>query len=236
MRHAWIVNAGLTAVLLAALALGTRSMVNSAAARLRTGGESADTATDEPAPAVAAMSEVGYCNGGLKTVLRRVLQSCGLIGASRRGCQPGELKSVAQIDDKDFTALFGPLRDRGGVVLFDRGKDELDAGAKALLDKLWSNRGGASYFFVVARASTDGATEKNQILSHKRANSILFYLQERWPKDADIEKTVGLLWLGEEYAQLGTDHCTWNLSRDGKKCTPDAINRSALISWIDCRL
>ena len=235
MRQAWIVNAALALVLVVGLGLGTRSMVEAAAARLRTGGEDADTAAAEPPPVVAAMSEVGYCNGGLKTVLRRVLKSCGLIGTSRRGCQPGELKSVAQIDDADFNALFGPLRDRGGVLLFDRGKDELDAAGKALLDKLWTDRRGASYFFVVARASTDGSTEKNQILSHKRANSILFYLQERW-KDPDIEKTVGLLWLGEEYAQLGTDHCTWTLSRDGKKCTPEAINRSALSSWIDCRL
>ncbi|MEN8261814.1 MAG: hypothetical protein ABFS02_14815, partial [Pseudomonadota bacterium] len=39
--------------------------------------------------AIAAPADEGYCSGGLKKILRRVLYSCGLLGAEggTRGCQ-----------------------------------------------------------------------------------------------------------------------------------------------------
>jgi hypothetical protein len=46
---------------------------------------------------------------------------------------------------------------------------------------------------------------------------------------------VGLLWLGEEFAQLGDEFCTWSRSRAGE-CTAKDINRSAFVAWIDCAI
>ncbi|HEY1955030.1 MAG TPA: hypothetical protein VGH28_05445 [Polyangiaceae bacterium] len=191
--------------------------------------------------AVADNSEVGYCTPAFKSVLQRVLNSCGLVGSeNRRGCQPADVKTFASISDEDFNALFTPLKDRGAVILFDEGKDELDDGAKKLLEEKWQERKGARYFFVVARASKTGTPDANRALSHRRANSVMLDLQNTF-RDPDLDKQVGLLWLGNEFAQLGTDYCAWPSSRDEQhskkeKCTAESINRSAFVSWVDCRL
>ncbi|HEY5960783.1 MAG TPA: hypothetical protein VIV60_29715 [Polyangiaceae bacterium] len=192
---------------------------------------------EKPKVAIAAQSEVAYCTPRFKQVLERVLHSCGLVGGEggRRGCQPADVKTFASINDEDFNELFTPLKDRGGVVLFDEGKDDLDAKAKKLLEDMWFERKGARYFFVVARASRSGSVDKNRALSHRRANSVMFYLKEV-SKDPEIDKTVGLLWLGNEFAQLSKDYCTWNSSRPDAKCNDESVNRSAFISWVDCRL
>lgn len=189
--------------------------------------------------AVADEAEVGYCTPAFKQVLQRVLNACGLVGSEqRRGCQPADVKTFAQISDEDFNALFTPLKDRGAIVMFDEGKDELDPAAKTILEQKWLDRKGARYFFVVARASKTGTPDQNRALSHKRANSVMFFLKDQ-TKDPDLDKQVGLLWLGSEFAQLGKDFCEWNASRPTKKadkCDEEAINRSAFVSWVDCRL
>jgi outer membrane protein OmpA-like peptidoglycan-associated protein len=189
--------------------------------------------------AVADEAEVGYCTPAFKQVLQRVLNACGLVGSEqRRGCQPADVKTFAQISDEDFNALFTPLKDRGAIVMFDEGKDELDQQAKDILEKKWLDRKGARYFFVVARASKTGTPDQNRALSHKRANSVMFFLKDQ-TKDPDLDKQVGLLWLGSEFAQLGKDFCTWSASRPTEKagkCDEEAINRSAFVSWVDCRL
>ena len=191
----------------------------------------------KPLVAVAAQSEVGYCTPRFKEVLERVLHSCGLVGGEggRRGCQPADVKTFASINDEDFNELFTPLKARGGVVLFDEAKDDLDEKAKKLLEDMWFERKGARYFFVVARASKTGSVDKNRALSHRRANSVMYHLKDV-SKDPEIEKTVGLLWLGNEFAQLKKDYCTWNSSRQDAKCDEESVNRSAFVSWVDCRL
>lgn len=187
--------------------------------------------------AVAADAEVAYCTPRFKQVLERVLHSCGLVGGEggRRGCQPADVKTFASINDDDFNELFTPLKERGGVVLFEEGKDDLDEKAKKLLEDMWFERKGARYFFVVARASKTGTVDKNRALSHRRANSVLFHLKDA-TKEPELEKTVGLLWLGNEFAQLSKDYCSWNSSHPESKCTDESVNRSAFISWVDCRL
>jgi len=45
-----------------------------------------------------------------------------------------------------------------------------------------------------------------------------------------------LLWLGNEYAQLSQEYCQWPRSRDQAECDEEPINRSAFVSWVDCRL
>ncbi len=218
------------AVALIAMLGAIRSAVNAAAERLAT------PETDKPAVAIADESEAPYCTPEFKQVLERVLHSCGLVGESRRGCKPADVKSFASISDGDFNALFRPLRTRGAVILFDTGMDTLDDGAKKLIEDRWDDRKGARYFLVVARASKTGSPDKNQALSHRRANSVLFHIKEA-SGEPDVDKKVGLLWLGSEFAQLDPkEFCSWTNSRQGTKCDDDAINRSAFASWVDCRL
>jgi outer membrane protein OmpA-like peptidoglycan-associated protein len=220
----------LTLITLGGVSLAVRGTVVDAGRRL------AAPEPEKPKVAVAEHAEVAYCTPRFKQVLERVLHSCGLATeGTRRGCKPADVKTFASISDDDFNELFTPLKDRGGVVLFDVGKEDLDEEAKKLLADRWADRKGARYFFVVARASKTGSPEKNRALSHRRANSILYYLKEI-ANDPEIEKKVGLLWLGNEFAQLSKEYCTWPNSRAGKKCDDESINRSAFVSWVDCRL
>jgi outer membrane protein OmpA-like peptidoglycan-associated protein len=232
MKFAWIVGIVTGCVVAGATAFGVESGVDRAAVRLKTG------VVEKPKVAVANDADAPYCTPAFKTVLERVLHACGLTAAeARRGCQPADVKNLAQISDDDFNALFNPLKNRGAVIMFDDASEKLDDGAKKLVEELWEDRRGARYFFVVARASKTGGLDYNRALSHKRANSVLFLVSDQYKaKDPDIDKEVGLLWLGNEFAQLGKDYCDWNVSRDKKRCTPEAINRSAFVSWVDCQL
>jgi outer membrane protein OmpA-like peptidoglycan-associated protein len=222
----------LTVLLLGGLTLGVRVSVARAGDRL----VRPEAPEAKPAVAVAQHAEVAYCTARFKQVLERVLHSCGLsTGEARRGCKPADVKTFASITDEDFNELFTPLRERGGVVMFDTAKEELDPSAKKLLEDRFVDRKGARYFFVVARASKTGTPAMNRALSHRRANSVMFHLKQI-ANDPELEQKVGLLWLGNEYAQLSKEYCTWPNSRNGKKCDDDAINRSAFVSWVDCRL
>lgn len=228
-----IVGIAVGALLAAGLSLGVRSSVHAAGVRLA----SPAVVAEKQAVAIADHAEAPYCTPAFKTVLQRVLNSCGLVGgdSARRGCQPADVKTFASISDADFNALFTPLKDRGAVIMFDEGSEKLDDEAKKLLEDKWQERKGARYFFVVARASKTGSPDNNRALSHKRANSVMFDLNEQF-HDPDLDKQVGLLWLGNEFAQLGRDYCDWPSSRPGKTCNAEAINRSAFVSWVDCRL
>ena len=243
----------------AALAAGTLiiptllvgSWVGSAKERLA----EAEAAPDPNAVvATASASDVGYCTPELKKVLRRVLQSCGLSGASGgRGCQPVDAKSVVGGDDKahdpkakggkkagsvsgdDFNTLFLPLKERAGIIQFDKASAELDVNDTALLDRLFADQKGASYFFVVARSSPDGSVEANRALSEARGHAALDHLRQAFP-DPKLDEEVGLLWLGEEYAQLDEEFCKWQRSGASDTCQPEDLNRSAFVAWIDCTL
>ena len=229
-RH--LVVAGLTG---AALTLGGVIFVT-ASVRAAAGRLEHPVSAGAPAPATADHAEAPYCTPVFKQVLQRVLNACGLVGTqSRRGCQPSDVKSLASISGDDFNALFKPLADRGAIVLFDEGSEKLDPGALKLIEERWLDRRGARYFFIVARGSHTGTVQTNRALSHKRANSVLFHLSEV-THDPTLEKQVGLLWLGKEFAQLPKDYCRWANSRAAEPCNQEAINRSAFISWVDCRL
>jgi outer membrane protein OmpA-like peptidoglycan-associated protein len=220
-----------TLVILGVVLLSVLVSVGSAAERL------ANPQADKPQVAVADHAEAAYCTPQFKEVLQRVLHSCGLTEqGGRRGCRPADVKTFASISDDDFNALFTPLKERGAVIMYDTGKHELDEGAKQVLRSRWMDRKGARYFFVVARASKSGSTPKNRALSHRRANSVMFFIKELAHEDPEADKKVGLLWLGEEFAQLSEEYCSWSNSRPEKKCDEDAINRSAFVSWVDCRL
>lgn len=219
-------------LLTAGSALAVRHWTGTAAEHL------AEPEKEKPKVAIADQAEVAYCTPQFKQVLERVLHSCGLAAegeGARRGCKPADVKTFASISDDDFNALFTPLKDRGGVVMFDEGKDDLDDNAKKLLEERWYARKGARYFFVVARASKTGSVSKNNALSHRRANSVMFFLKQL-SNDPEIEQKVGLLWLGNEFAQLSKEYCSWPNSRMSEKCDEEPINRSAFVSWVDCRL
>ena len=222
---------GLGVVLLGAMLFSVQTAVKSAGERLRT------PEANKPAVAIADHAEAPYCTPQFKQVLERVLHSCGLMEAgSRRGCQPADVKTFASISDSDFNALFRPLKERGGMILFDTGSETLDEGAQKLVEDRYTDRKGARYFLVVARASKTGGAAKNQALSHRRANSVLMHIKD-YSHEPDVERKVGLLWLGSEYAQLDPkEFCEWTNSRSTTKCDDDAVNRSAFASWVDCRL
>jgi outer membrane protein OmpA-like peptidoglycan-associated protein len=192
---------------------------------------------DKPAVALAAAADEGYCNAHLKTVLRRVLTSCGLAagGEAARGCQPVEAKNVATMQGADFNSLFSPLGERAAIIQFDKNDTALDERDAALLGETFADQKGASYFFVVSRASPEGSVEINREISRARAEAVMQHLRDTFA-DPDLEKEVGLLWLGEEFAQLDQEFCTWRRSGDEATCEPDHLNRSAFVAWIDCRL
>jgi outer membrane protein OmpA-like peptidoglycan-associated protein len=186
--------------------------------------------------AVASAADVGYCSPELKKILRRVLMSCGLVGAdASRGCQPVQAKNVATMSGTDFNALFRPMKDRGGIIQFELDKSDLDPNDLTLVDEVFTQQKGASYFFVVSRASPEGSVTHNRDLSKARAESVMNHLKDKF-KDPDLEKEVGLLWLGEEFAQLEAEFCQWKRSSTGTECTPEELNRSAFVAWIDCQL
>lgn len=210
------------------------SWTRSAEARLA---EAELAAEAEPSQtAVASQANETYCTPALKKILRRVLQSCGLIGGrAGRGCQPMDAKNVATMSGDDFNALFVPMAGRGSIVQFDQGKGELDDMDKALVEKVFADRRGASYFFVVSRASPEGSVTTNRELSRARAEGVLGHLQNMF-HDPELEKQVGLLWLGEEFAQLDPSFCNWPRSGAETSCTLETLNRSAFVTWIDCQL
>jgi outer membrane protein OmpA-like peptidoglycan-associated protein len=216
--------------LLAAPAIVVSTWINSAEARLA----QSTAAPKKSDVAVAAASDEGYCNADLKRVLRRVLLSCGLAGEDGRGCQPSQAKNVATMNGADFNALFNPMKHRGGIIQFDKGKSDLGENDKKLLEQIFADRKGASWFFVVSRASPEGAVEANRALSKVRAEAVMGHLNKTF-QDQGLEKEVGLLYLGAEFAQLDQDYCSWRRSGDGE-CGSDEINRSAFIAWIDCQL
>lgn len=221
-------------ILLAIPAGATAKWIGSAENRLAS--SSATAPVDQPA--VAAASDVGYCNPELKKILRRVLMSCGLVGGNAaRGCQPLEAKNVATMSGTDFNALFRPMKDRGGIVQFDLDKSDLDTEDLSLVDKVFADQQGASYFFVVARASPEGSVTHNRDLSKARAEAVMNHIKEKF-KDPDLEKEVGMLWLGEEFAQLEDEFCQWRRSANGECAGSKTkeLNRSAFVAWIDCQL
>ena len=184
----------------------------------------------------AAAADEGYCTPELKQILKRVLTSCGLVSeGQKRGCQPLQAKQVASMSGDDFNALFKPLASRAAIIQFELDKSEMTEAEITLLDQTFANQQGASYFLVVSRASPEGSVEHNRELSEARAASVLNHLKQKY-QDPDLEHEVGLLWLGEEFAQLSGDFCAWNRSRPDEVCSPSELNRSAFIAWIDCRL
>ena len=72
-------------------------------------------------------------------------------------------------------------------------------------------------------------------ITGKRGNAVLDHLKATF-QDPDLDKEVGLLMLGEEFAQLDKDYCTWQRSGDPAVCSNAELNRSAFVAWIDCRL
>ncbi len=209
--------------------------VSSAQARLQQA-EAAGVDDAAPQVAVASAANESYCTGDLKKVLRRVLKSCGLLESGElRGCKPVDAKNVATMAGGDFNALFLPLAKRAGIIEFDKDSAEMDVADTQLLDQVFADQQGASYFFVVSRASPDGSVEHNRELSQGRAEIVMSHLRQTF-SDPDLDREVGLLWLGEEFAQLDEGFCSWKRSGTKDTCEPENINRSAFVAWIDCRL
>jgi len=225
------IHFGIGAVALAAVSILMSVWLHGAAKRI----DEAKAVKDGEV-AVASASDVKYCSPALKTILRRVLTSCGLVkGGGSRGCQPVEAKNVAAMSGGDFNALFMPMAERAAIIQFESNKADLDDAARTLVDKTFSDQKGASYFLVVSRASPEGSVEHNRKLSEERAGAVLDHLKTTF-NDPDLEQEVGLLWLGEEFAQLDQQFCQWKRSHMEQECDPNQLNRSAFVAWIDCRL
>jgi outer membrane protein OmpA-like peptidoglycan-associated protein len=231
------VKAQIAMVILGAIIVPTSMVVrwvSSAGQRLEAAEQAG--ANTGPGVAIAEAADETYCTPQLKQVLRRVLKSCGLLDSGEvRGCQPADAKQVATLAGADFNALFLPMAERAGVVEFEQNSAGLDTVDQGLVDKLFTDQRGASYFFVVARASPEGSVEHNRELSKQRAQSVMSYLRQKY-QDPDLDREVGLLWLGEEFAQLDQRFCGWQRSGDAQSCQSENLNRSAFLSWIDCQL
>jgi hypothetical protein len=186
--------------------------------------------------ATATVANDAYCTPELKAIVRRVAGACGLLEGTGggRGCQPLQARKVAALSGREFNAMFKPLAHRAHLVQFDASRADLDAAAREVVEKAWGDQRGASFFFVVSRASPDGDEQYNEALSRDRAKAVLDHLDQRF-HDEDLKKQVGLLWLGEDFAQLGTEFCGWQRSRSGP-CTRADNNRSAFVAWIDCAI
>lgn len=237
MRRAFV-HIGVVAAVLVLLLVTVSMWLGAASRRAEEAGLArASTAeTSEGAVAVASAADVGYCSPPLKAILRRVLTACGLVsGGAQRGCQPLEARRVAAMSGEDFNALFVPLAERAAILQFERDEAVLDESARGLLDRTFSDQGGASYFLVVSRASPEGSVEHNRELSEARASAVLDHLKTTF-NDPDLDQEVGSLWLGEEFAQLNDAFCAWNRSQPDAECSEATLNRSAFVAWIDCRL
>jgi len=198
--------------------------------------EAAEAAPAAPTTPVAGAANAGYCTPELKAVLRRVLQSCGLMqSGGTRGCQPADARQVASLAGEDFNALFLPMANRAGVIQFGQNEGVVDASDEAMIDRIFADQRGASYFFVVSRSSPEGSVQHNRELSETRANAVLSHLRTKF-NDPDLDREVGLLWLGEEFAQLDQTFCSWQRSGEAGECRAEELNRSAFIAWIDCTL
>jgi outer membrane protein OmpA-like peptidoglycan-associated protein len=222
-------------ILLAAALAVPLALVAAWAAGARSRLEASQGAAREVA--TASVANDAYCTPELKAIVRRVAGACGLLdgaGGAGRGCQPLQAKKVAALSGRDFNALFEPLAHRAGIVQFDATRADLDPEGQALVEKAWSDQRGASFFFVVSRASPDGGEQYNEALSRDRAKAVLDHLDARFHDD-DLKQQVGLLWLGEEFAQLSSEFCGWQRSRSGE-CSRADINRSAFVAWIDCAI
>jgi outer membrane protein OmpA-like peptidoglycan-associated protein len=231
MKHAMSLLIGVVFLVLTSLFVGR--WTNQAALRLQA---AEAEASEAPQVAVASRANEAYCTPRLQKILRRVLTSCGLIkGAAGRGCEPLDAKSIATMSGEDFNALFLPMKNRGAIIQYDKSSTELDPLDLSAIDRTFSSRGGASYFFVVSRASPEGTEEANRQISRERAESVLTHLKEKF-HDPELDDQVGLLWLGEEFAQLDPSFCDWTRSGAGETCSPEDLNRSAFITWIDCTL
>lgn len=225
-----IITVGAIALLLPTVLV--RGWMGSASERL----VQAEATVVEQKVAVAAEANEAYCTPELKKILRRVLQSCGLIQATGgRGCEPVDAKHVATMSGEDFNALFVPMQKRGGIVQYDKSAALLDQGDLGLVEKVFADRAGASYFLVVSRASPDGPEAQNRELSRARAEAVLAHLKTTF-NDPELDRQVGLLWLGEEFAQLDPSFCNWQRSGEQTQCLPEELNRSAFVTWIDCTL
>jgi len=174
LRPHVFVGPALGTVLVLGASFWVRGQIDAAADRLANPQKAPETA-------IASHAEAAYCTPEFKIVLQRVLNACGLVGTgSRRGCKPADVKNIASISDADFNALFLPLKERGGIVMFDEGKDNLDAGANQMIEDRWLDRQGARYFFIVARGSKTGTIERNRVVSHKRGNPRIPTSKNRW--------------------------------------------------------
>lgn len=234
----WVAHLGVAAACMVLPLLSSVAWVQLAKSSYAQAQAEASTAAAASAatPPPSALTDAEYCSADLKRILRRVLQSCGLQSSGEvRGCQPMEARKVANMASSDFNALFLPMAERAGIIQFDQDSDVLDPTDKALLERVFSDQRGASYFFVVSRASPEGSEIYNRDLSQRRGQAVLDHLKSVF-KDPELDQEVGLLWLGEEVAQLDKEFCTWQRSGPTETCQPQDLNRSAFIAWIDCRL
>lgn len=228
-----IIHGSLALIVILGMSLSLSSWIGAAAERAEQALKSPSTAEQV---GVATAADEEYCTPDLRVILKRVLTSCGIVKeGGGRGCKPLDAQNVAAMSGTDFNGLFKPMADRAAIIQFDMESAELDQSARTLIDATFADRQGASYFLIVARASPEGSTEYNRNLSEKRATALYEHLKANY-RDPDFEQVAGMLWLGEEFAQLEDEFCDWNRSRPDSLCDQTALNRSAFVAWIDCRL
>jgi hypothetical protein len=201
----------------------------------------AEPARKDPAlqAAVADHTEAPYCTPQFKEVLQRVINACG----PRRPGVPSRLPARRRQDPgqhqrRRFQRPVHAAGPAGGDPALRRRLREAGRGREEAAGGALGGPARRSLFLrrrpgVEERHRGD---EPGAVPQAGELGAVLpaGALQGARPGAGQEDR---LLWLGKEFAQLTKSYCAdWAHSHTGKPCNEEAINRSAFISWVDCRL
>ena len=225
---------GILAVLLAIPATATGIWIGSAEARLE---ELSAKPGEGAAVAVASASDVEYCNPELKRILRRVLMSCGLVGGERGARLPAGPGQERRDDDRRRLQRAVPADEgarRHRPVRQGQGRARR-RGPRARRSGVRRSARRELVLRRLARRRPRARSQHNRDLSKGARRG----RDEPPPRAVQGSRSrqggrPALARRGVRPARDRVLRVEAQLHRHG--CTPEEINRSAFVAWIDCQL